>query len=176
MMYWSVIGDHSHIEESAMDGSLRRVILEKNLRRPTGKCFYQKLYMNAELDVFEFHLSSRRLHQFNLTDGEYRLLTLYPCGTVRVVEVISLLGFGVRKVIMEMAWPGWLRISTDIFQKLFNGVVKWKQYYFFVLFCNCLVQTKCNIFGGTVQVVTKGVPFLEKSTSLRCRLDTWPQG
>lgn len=37
MMYWSVIGDHSHLEESAMDGSLRRVILEKNLRRPTGQ-------------------------------------------------------------------------------------------------------------------------------------------
>lgn len=43
MMYWSVIGDHSHLEESAMDGSLRRVILEKNLRRPTGQyvCFYK---------------------------------------------------------------------------------------------------------------------------------------
>lgn len=39
MMYWSVIGDHSHIEESAMDGSLRRVLLEKNLRRPTGISF-----------------------------------------------------------------------------------------------------------------------------------------
>lgn len=39
MMYWSVIGDHSHLEESAMDGSLRRVILEKNLRRPTGQYF-----------------------------------------------------------------------------------------------------------------------------------------
>lgn len=37
MMYWSVIGDHAHIEESAMDGSLRRVLLEKNLRRPTGR-------------------------------------------------------------------------------------------------------------------------------------------
>ncbi|KAI4890833.1 hypothetical protein NFI96_004206 [Prochilodus magdalenae] len=36
MMYWTVIGDHSHIEEAAMDGSLRRVLLEKNLRRPTG--------------------------------------------------------------------------------------------------------------------------------------------
>lgn len=42
MMYWSVIGDHSHIEESAMDGSLRRVLLEKNLRRPTG--WYLGLY------------------------------------------------------------------------------------------------------------------------------------
>lgn len=37
MMYWTVIGDHSYIEESAMDGSLRRVLLEKNLRRPTGR-------------------------------------------------------------------------------------------------------------------------------------------
>lgn len=40
MMYWSVVGDRSHIEESAMDGSLRRVLLEKNLRRPTGVCLY----------------------------------------------------------------------------------------------------------------------------------------
>lgn len=39
MMYWSVIGDHSHIEESAMDGSMRRVLLDKNLRRPTGMFF-----------------------------------------------------------------------------------------------------------------------------------------
>jgi len=40
MMYWSVIGDHSHIEESAMDGSMRRVLLDKNLRRPTGMFLY----------------------------------------------------------------------------------------------------------------------------------------
>uniref|UniRef100_A0A3Q2Y480 Low density lipoprotein receptor-related protein 1Ba n=1 Tax=Hippocampus comes TaxID=109280 RepID=A0A3Q2Y480_HIPCM len=46
MMYWSVVGDHSHIEESAMDGSLRRVLLEKNLRRPTLAIDYfnQRLY------------------------------------------------------------------------------------------------------------------------------------
>ncbi|KAA8588336.1 hypothetical protein FQN60_001530 [Etheostoma spectabile] len=47
MMYWSVIGDHSHIEESAMDGSLRRVLLEKILKRPTGLAidyFNQRLY------------------------------------------------------------------------------------------------------------------------------------
>uniref|UniRef100_A0A3Q1FTS4 Low density lipoprotein receptor-related protein 1Ba n=1 Tax=Acanthochromis polyacanthus TaxID=80966 RepID=A0A3Q1FTS4_9TELE len=46
MMYWSVIGDHSHIEESAMDGSLRRVLLEKNLRRPTLAIDYfnQRIY------------------------------------------------------------------------------------------------------------------------------------
>ncbi|KAM9364417.1 LOW QUALITY PROTEIN: low-density lipoprotein receptor-related protein 1B-like [Pholidichthys leucotaenia] len=47
MMYWSVIGDHSHIEESAMDGTLRRVLLEKNLRRPTGLAidyFNQRIY------------------------------------------------------------------------------------------------------------------------------------
>ncbi|MEQ2307416.1 Low-density lipoprotein receptor- protein 1B, partial [Ameca splendens] len=46
-MYWSVIGDHSQIEESAMDGSLRRVLLEKNLRRPTGLAidyFNQRIY------------------------------------------------------------------------------------------------------------------------------------
>uniref|UniRef100_A0A8C7QGA3 EGF-like domain-containing protein n=1 Tax=Oncorhynchus mykiss TaxID=8022 RepID=A0A8C7QGA3_ONCMY len=47
MMYWTVIGDHSHIEESAMDGSMRRILLEKNLRRPTGLAidyFNQRLY------------------------------------------------------------------------------------------------------------------------------------
>nr|XP_055074200.1 low-density lipoprotein receptor-related protein 1B-like isoform X3 [Misgurnus anguillicaudatus] len=47
MMYWTVIGDKSHIEESAMDGSLRRVLLEKNLRRPTGLAidyYNQRLY------------------------------------------------------------------------------------------------------------------------------------
>lgn len=132
MMYWSVIGDHSHIEESAMDGSLRRVILEKNLRRPTGKCFFKKL--NAELVAFEFLWNISPLIQkvpsVRLTDGEYRLLTLYRCGTIRVAEVISLLGFEVRKVKMDMTWPGWLKISTDIFQKLFNGVVSESRIYF----------------------------------------------
>lgn len=47
MMYWTVIGDTSHIEESAMDGTLRRVLLEKNLRRPTGLAidyYNQRLY------------------------------------------------------------------------------------------------------------------------------------
>uniref|UniRef100_A0A8C9TUU4 Low density lipoprotein receptor-related protein 1Ba n=1 Tax=Scleropages formosus TaxID=113540 RepID=A0A8C9TUU4_SCLFO len=47
MMYWTVIGDHSHIEEAAMDGSKRRVLLERNLRRPTGLAidyFNQRLY------------------------------------------------------------------------------------------------------------------------------------
>uniref|UniRef100_A0A8C7S0A9 EGF-like domain-containing protein n=1 Tax=Oncorhynchus mykiss TaxID=8022 RepID=A0A8C7S0A9_ONCMY len=47
MMYWTVIGDHSHIEESAMDGTMRRIFLEKNLRRPTGLAidyFNQRLY------------------------------------------------------------------------------------------------------------------------------------
>ncbi|KAJ8349713.1 hypothetical protein SKAU_G00248430 [Synaphobranchus kaupii] len=47
MMYWTVIGDHSHIEEAAMDGSLRRILLEKNLQRPTGLAidyFSQRLY------------------------------------------------------------------------------------------------------------------------------------
>ncbi|XP_061081754.1 low-density lipoprotein receptor-related protein 1B-like [Conger conger] len=47
MMYWTVIGDHSHIEEAAMDGSMRRILLEKNLRRPTGLAvdyFSQRLY------------------------------------------------------------------------------------------------------------------------------------
>lgn len=46
MMYWSIVSDRSHIEESAMDGSLRRVLLEKNLRRPTG----------VTLDLFIIHL------------------------------------------------------------------------------------------------------------------------
>lgn len=43
MMYWSVIGDHSHIEESAMDGSMRRVLLDKKLRRPTGIIYFWTL-------------------------------------------------------------------------------------------------------------------------------------
>uniref|UniRef100_A0A3P9A5H3 EGF-like domain-containing protein n=1 Tax=Esox lucius TaxID=8010 RepID=A0A3P9A5H3_ESOLU len=55
MMYWTVIGDHPHIEEAAMDGSLRRVILEKNLRRPTGLAidyFNQRLYWaDTEMSV-----------------------------------------------------------------------------------------------------------------------------
>lgn len=36
MMYWTVIGDRSHIEESSMDGTLRRILVQKNLQRPTG--------------------------------------------------------------------------------------------------------------------------------------------
>ncbi|XP_015214111.2 low-density lipoprotein receptor-related protein 1B isoform X2 [Lepisosteus oculatus] len=55
MMYWTVIGDRSHIEEAAMDGTMRRVLLEKNLRRPTGLAidyFNQRLYWaDAELSV-----------------------------------------------------------------------------------------------------------------------------
>ncbi|XP_076159537.1 low-density lipoprotein receptor-related protein 1B-like [Alosa pseudoharengus] len=55
MMYWTVIGDHSHIEEAAMDGSMRRVLLDKNLRRPTGLAidyFNQRLYWaDAELSI-----------------------------------------------------------------------------------------------------------------------------
>jgi hypothetical protein len=38
MMYWTVVGDHSLIEEAAMDGSMRRILVEKNLRRPSGRC------------------------------------------------------------------------------------------------------------------------------------------
>uniref|UniRef100_A0A8C1SK69 Low density lipoprotein receptor-related protein 1Ba n=1 Tax=Cyprinus carpio TaxID=7962 RepID=A0A8C1SK69_CYPCA len=47
MVYWTVIGDHSHIEEAAMDGSFRRTLLERNLRRPTGLAidyYNQRLY------------------------------------------------------------------------------------------------------------------------------------
>uniref|UniRef100_A0AAR2M5Q5 EGF-like domain-containing protein n=1 Tax=Pygocentrus nattereri TaxID=42514 RepID=A0AAR2M5Q5_PYGNA len=55
MMYWTVIGDHSHIEEAAMDGSLRRVLLEKTLRRPTGLAidyYGERLYWaDSELSV-----------------------------------------------------------------------------------------------------------------------------
>ncbi|XP_033870304.3 low-density lipoprotein receptor-related protein 1B-like isoform X1 [Acipenser ruthenus] len=55
MMYWTVIGDHSHIEEAAMDGTMRRILLEKNLRRPTGLAvdyFNQRLYWaDSELSV-----------------------------------------------------------------------------------------------------------------------------
>ncbi|KAJ8247100.1 hypothetical protein GJAV_G00258720, partial [Gymnothorax javanicus] len=54
-MYWTVIGDHAHIEEAAMDGSARRVVLDKNLRRPTGLAidyFNQRLYWaDVELSV-----------------------------------------------------------------------------------------------------------------------------
>lgn len=39
MMYWTVIGDHSHIEEAAMDGTLRRILVQKNLQRPTGMMY-----------------------------------------------------------------------------------------------------------------------------------------
>uniref|UniRef100_A0A667ZY93 EGF-like domain-containing protein n=1 Tax=Myripristis murdjan TaxID=586833 RepID=A0A667ZY93_9TELE len=70
MMYWSVIGDHSHIEESAMDGSLRRVLLEKNLRRPTGLAidyFNQRLYW-ADPELSE--IGSMRL------DGSDPLVTI----------------------------------------------------------------------------------------------------
>ena len=28
MMYWTVVGDHSHIEEAAMDGTLRRILVQ----------------------------------------------------------------------------------------------------------------------------------------------------
>ncbi|CAB1328018.1 unnamed protein product [Coregonus sp. 'balchen'] len=55
MMYWTVVGDHSHIEEAAMDGSMRRILLEKNLRRPSGLAidyFNQRLYWaDTELSV-----------------------------------------------------------------------------------------------------------------------------
>ncbi|KAG9349405.1 hypothetical protein JZ751_027848 [Albula glossodonta] len=50
MMYWTVIGDHSHIEEAAMDGSMRRVLLEKNLRRPTG------ITQPYRIDIFEDYI------------------------------------------------------------------------------------------------------------------------
>ncbi|TKS67473.1 Prolow-density lipoprotein receptor-related protein 1 [Collichthys lucidus] len=53
MMYWSVIGDHSHIEESAMDGSLRRVLLEKKLRRPTERGIH---HLRKNTNLFK-HLS-----------------------------------------------------------------------------------------------------------------------
>ncbi|XP_043929607.1 low-density lipoprotein receptor-related protein 1B, partial [Protopterus annectens] len=55
MMYWTVIGDHSHIEEAAMDGTQRRILVQKNLRRPTGLAidyFNQRLYWaDSELSV-----------------------------------------------------------------------------------------------------------------------------
>ncbi|XP_051787046.1 low-density lipoprotein receptor-related protein 1B [Erpetoichthys calabaricus] len=55
MMYWTVIGDHSHIEEAAMDGTMRRILLARNLRRPTGLAidyFNQRLYWaDPELSV-----------------------------------------------------------------------------------------------------------------------------
>uniref|UniRef100_A0A8C8LYL0 EGF-like domain-containing protein n=1 Tax=Oncorhynchus tshawytscha TaxID=74940 RepID=A0A8C8LYL0_ONCTS len=55
MMYWTVVGDHSLIEEAAMDGSMRRILVEKNLRRPSGLAidyFNQRLYWaDTELSV-----------------------------------------------------------------------------------------------------------------------------
>ncbi|XP_026307823.1 low-density lipoprotein receptor-related protein 1B-like, partial [Piliocolobus tephrosceles] len=47
MMYWTVVGDHSHIEEAAMDGTLRRILVQKNLQRPTGLAvdyFSERIY------------------------------------------------------------------------------------------------------------------------------------
>ncbi|XP_041434027.1 low-density lipoprotein receptor-related protein 1B-like [Xenopus laevis] len=47
MMYWTVIADRSHIEEAAMDGTQRRIIVQKNLQRPTGLVvdhYSQRLY------------------------------------------------------------------------------------------------------------------------------------
>ncbi|XP_015680235.1 low-density lipoprotein receptor-related protein 1B-like, partial [Protobothrops mucrosquamatus] len=55
MMYWTVIGDRSHIEEAAMDGTLRRIIVQKNVQRPTGLVvdnFSQRLFWaDFELSV-----------------------------------------------------------------------------------------------------------------------------
>ncbi|XP_069472627.1 low-density lipoprotein receptor-related protein 1B isoform X1 [Ambystoma mexicanum] len=55
MMYWTVIGDHSHIEEASMDGSRRRILVQKNLQRPTGLVvdpFNERLYWaDFELSV-----------------------------------------------------------------------------------------------------------------------------
>ncbi|XP_048808618.1 low-density lipoprotein receptor-related protein 1B isoform X3 [Lagopus muta] len=55
MMYWTVIGDRSHIEESSMDGTLRRILVQKNLQRPTGLVvdqFSQRLFWaDFELSV-----------------------------------------------------------------------------------------------------------------------------
>uniref|UniRef100_A0A7M4EHR4 Low-density lipoprotein receptor-related protein 1B n=1 Tax=Crocodylus porosus TaxID=8502 RepID=A0A7M4EHR4_CROPO len=55
MMYWTVIGDHSHIEEASMDGTLRRILVQKNLQRPTGlvvDSFSQRLFWaDFELSV-----------------------------------------------------------------------------------------------------------------------------
>ncbi|XP_040330903.1 low-density lipoprotein receptor-related protein 1B isoform X2 [Herpailurus yagouaroundi] len=53
MMYWTVVGDHSHIEEAAMDGTLRRILVQKNLQRPTGLAvdhFSERIYW-ADLEL-----------------------------------------------------------------------------------------------------------------------------
>jgi hypothetical protein len=47
-MYWTVIGDHSHIEEAAMDGTLRRVLVQKNLQRPTGMMYSAHIKYEAK--------------------------------------------------------------------------------------------------------------------------------
>nr|XP_033800021.1 low-density lipoprotein receptor-related protein 1B [Geotrypetes seraphini] len=55
MMYWTVISDHSHIEEAAMDGTMRRILVQKYVQRPTGLAvdhFGQRLYWaDFELSV-----------------------------------------------------------------------------------------------------------------------------
>lgn len=65
-MYWSVIGDHSHIEESAMDGSLRRVLLEKNLRRPTGMYFFLSLHFFPVVTLFKVEEDNIGIQCFSL--------------------------------------------------------------------------------------------------------------
>uniref|UniRef100_A0A8C7X7I9 Low density lipoprotein receptor-related protein 1Bb n=1 Tax=Oryzias sinensis TaxID=183150 RepID=A0A8C7X7I9_9TELE len=123
MMYWSVIADHSHIEESAMDGSLRRVLLEKNLRRPTGLTidyFNQRIYWaDPELSL----IGSMRL------DGSDPLVTIsdrhglsqpyridifedYIYGTGLKNEVFKIHKFGKQTV--EFLDPGVER-PTNIF-------------------------------------------------------------
>lgn len=95
MMYWSVIGDHSHIEESAMDGSLRRVVLEKNLRRPTGwyLCLYYFCNVTFLLPCFwyiESALWSFAVHKEN--NLNINCIFHLPCISLRLdmhIECIS---------------------------------------------------------------------------------------
>ncbi|KAI1237378.1 Low-density lipoprotein receptor-related protein 1B [Lamprotornis superbus] len=78
MMYWTVIGDRSHIEESSMDGTLRRILVQKNLQRPTG------LLHPHRIDIFEDYIygagpknGAFRVHKFGKSLVEY--LMPNPC-------------------------------------------------------------------------------------------------
>lgn len=76
MMYWSVIGDRSHIEESAMDGSLRRVLLDKRLRRPTGMAMHDQCTLYLLRKYTRVHVCISSQHNFFVIHIETSLCIL----------------------------------------------------------------------------------------------------
>lgn len=63
-MYWADVGKNPKIEQAAMDGTARRVIVSKNLGLPSGLAMdhsSNRLYwIDAKLNrIEEFHLNSR---------------------------------------------------------------------------------------------------------------------